>query len=120
MESEMEIESITTRLVDIPLDEPIGTAIHQMSSIGCVLVDATTTDGVVGQGYVLALNADRLGSLDDMITGLATRVVSRQATGDRRQATENEGIWNDLWSLINPMGHKGVTISAMSAIDMAL
>lgn len=109
----MEIASITTRLVDIPLAEPIGTAIHQMASIGCVLVDAISTDGVTGQGYVLALNADRIGSLDDMITGLAARVVGRQAT-------ETEGIWNDLWSLINPMGHKGVTISAMSAIDMAI
>lgn len=109
----MELASITTRLVDVPLASPIGTAIHQMSSIGCVLVDATTTDGVTGQGYALALNADRIGSLDEMITGLATRLVGRSAT-------ETEGIWEDLWSLINPMGHKGVTISAMSALDAAL
>lgn len=109
----MRIESINTRLVDVPLPAPIGTAIHQMTSVGCVLVEATTVDGVVGQGYVLALNADRIRSLDEMIKGVAERVVGREAT-------ETEGIWEELWSLINPMGHKGVTVSAMSALDVAL
>ena len=109
----MKIESIETRLVDIPLATPIGTAIHSMRSIGCVLVDARTTDGVVGQGYVLALNSARIGSLDEMIKGLAASVIGRSAT-------ETEGVWADLWLAINAMGHKGVTVSAMSAIDIAL
>ena len=109
----MRIESINTRLVDVPLAEPIGTAIHAMRSIGCVLVDVRSTDGVVGQGYALVLNGDRIGSLDAMIVGLAERIVGRDAT-------ETEGIWADLWGLINPMGHKGITISAMSALDVAL
>ena len=109
----MRIESIETRLVDVPLANPIGTAIHSMRSIGCVLVAARSADGVVGQGYALALNSARIGSLDEMIKGLAENVIGRAAT-------ETEGIWADLWLAINAMGHKGVTVSAMSAIDMAL
>ena len=34
-------------------------------------------------------------------------------------STETAGIWEAIWLEINPTGHKGVTISALSAIDVA-
>lgn len=109
----MLVKRVSTRLVDVPLAQPIGTAIHAMRSVGCVLVDIETTDGVVGQSYIFALNAERLRSLDEMVIGFGERVVGRRVD-------ETEGIWHDLWSAINAMGHKGVTISGMTAIDVAL
>jgi L-alanine-DL-glutamate epimerase-like enolase superfamily enzyme len=107
------VASISTRIVEVDLAKPVGTAIHAMSSVGCVLVQVRTSDGVVGQGYVFALNGDRVKSLDEQIVGLAEQVRGRSIF-------ETEGIWHDLWGRINAMGHKGVTISAMSAIDVAL
>ncbi len=107
------VASISTRIVEVDLVKPVGTAIHAMSSVGCVLVQVRTSDGVVGQGYVFALNGDRVKSLDEQVVGLAEQVRGRSIF-------ETEGIWHDLWGRINAMGHKGVTISAMSAIDVAL
>jgi L-alanine-DL-glutamate epimerase-like enolase superfamily enzyme len=109
----MLIESLTTTLVEVPLPKPIGTAIHQMRSVGCVLTEIRTTDGVSGQGLAFTLNADRLRAFDEMILGMAPLVVGEDARNVER-------IGQSIWSAINPTGHKGVTISALSAIDTAL
>ncbi len=108
----MKVESVTTTLVEVPLPKPIGTAIHSIQSVGCVLVEACSTDGVVGQSYVFTINGDRLKAFDEMIVGLSRFVLGHEAHG-------TEGLWHRLWTEINPTGHKGVTISAMSALDVA-
>ena len=109
----MKIESVTTTLIDLPLPAPIGTAIHSIQSVGCVLVEARSADGVVGQSYVFTINGERLRAFDEMIVGLSRFVLGHDA-----HATE--GLWHTLWTEINPTGHKGVTVSAMSALDIAL
>lgn len=106
------IARLTTSIVDLPLDPPLGTAIHAMSSAGCVLVDIETDEGVVGQGYVFVINADRIGAFDETIRGFSRYVIGRSVH-------ETEAIWHDVWRAINPTGHKGITISALSAIDVA-
>lgn len=108
----MKITGIDTTLVEVPLGEPIGTAIHSIASVGCVLVEVRTDDGVIGQSFVFTINAARLRSFDEMIRGLAHIALGRDPH-------ETEGIWHDLWAEVNPTGHKGVTVSAMSAIDIA-
>lgn len=100
-------------MVKVPLDEPIGTAIHAINSVGCVLVETRSDDDIVGQSYVFTINADRLNAFDEMIRGLAEFALIGADPHD------TEGIWHRLWGEINPTGHKGVTISAMSALDVA-
>lgn len=109
----VKVQSVATRLVEVPLVQPIGTAIHSIRSVGCVLVEVTSDQGTVGQSYVFAINGDRLRSFDEMIAGLADFAVVGSDPYD------TEGIWHRLWAEINPTGHKGVTISAMSALDVA-
>lgn len=107
------VTSVRTRVVELDLATPVGTAIHSMSSVGCVVVEVETSDGVVGTGFVFALNGERVKSLDEMVKGLARFV-------EGRPVHEIEGAWHDMWSAVNAMGHKGVTISAMSALDVAM
>ncbi len=109
----MKVERIDTTLVDVPLRAPIGTAIHAIESVGCVLVEVVTGDGVVGQSLIFTINGNRLRAFDEMVNGLA-----HLATG--RQVDETTAVWDAIWHAINPTGHKGVTISALSAIDVAL
>ena len=108
----MRIVGLDTSLIEVPLPRPVGTAIHAMRSVGCVLVELRTDDGLVGQSYVFTLNAARLHAFDQMIRGFASFVVGRDPH-------ETEGVWHDIWAEINPTGHQGVTVSAMSAIDVA-
>jgi L-alanine-DL-glutamate epimerase-like enolase superfamily enzyme len=106
------VTGLDTLLVELPLPTPIGTAIHSIRSVGCVLVTVTTDDGVIGESLVFTINGDRLRSFDEMITGLAPFAIGRDPH-------DTEGIWHDMWMAVNPTGHKGVTVSAMSAIDVA-
>lgn len=108
----MIIESVTTTMVKLPLSRPVGTAIHAIDSIGCVLVEVRTVDGVLGQSFVFTINANRLRAFDEMIRGLAHFAVGRAVY-------ETTGIWESVWLEINPTGHKGVTIAALSALDGA-
>jgi len=108
----MKITALKTQLVNLPFDKPISTAIHDMRSVGCVCVTLETDHGLVGEAYVFTLNAARLKSFDEMIKGLA-----HQAVGQDPHYVS--AIWENIWAEINPSGHKGVTISALSAIDTA-
>jgi L-alanine-DL-glutamate epimerase-like enolase superfamily enzyme len=108
----MLIDRVDTALVEVPLRAPIGTAIHTIHSVGCVLVEVHTTDGAVGQSLAFTINADRLRAFDEMIRGLAPFAIGRGVD-------ETAGIWEAIWLAINPTGHKGVTISALSTIDVA-
>lgn len=109
----MKVESLSTRVVDVPLAKPVGTAIHAMRSVGCVLIDVRCDNGVVGQSYIFSLNGDRVRSLDEMVKGLAHFAVGRDPH-------DSGLVFADIWKAISPMGHEGVTISALSAIDVAL
>jgi len=110
----MQVTQLKTTLVELPFAKPIGTAIHAMRSVGCVLVEVHAEGGdVVGQSYVFTLNAARLRAFDETVRGFADFVVGRDPH-------DTERVWHDIWSEINPTGHKGITISALSAIDVAL
>lgn len=91
----------------------MGTAIHQMRSVGCVLVTIRTVDGLCGEGFAFALNGDRLRSFHETIQGLGHLVVGQ----DPRNV---EKVFADIWSALNATGHKGVTIGGLAALDVAL
>ena len=108
----MKITALKTQLVNLPLENPIHTAIHNISSVGCVLLSLETDEGHVGQSYVFTINAVRLKAFDEMIRGFSHQLIGKDPH-------YTEAIWQSIWNEINPTGHKGITISALSAIDTA-
>jgi len=109
----MKIIKLQTQLVDIPLDKPIKTAIHQMQSIGCVLVSIHSDEGLVGEGYCFALNAVRLKAFDEIIKSYVPLI-------EGQDADYIEAIWENIYQSLNAMGQKGMTIGALAAVDTAL
>jgi L-alanine-DL-glutamate epimerase-like enolase superfamily enzyme len=109
----MIISRLTTRVVEIPFEKPIKTAIHDIRSVGCVLLTIETDEGIQGESYLFALNAIRIKAFDEMIKGFAPHLIGKDPHFI-------EAIWQDIWREINPTGHKGVTVSALSTIDTAL
>lgn len=108
----MKITDVSTRIVEVPLAKPVKTALHDMESVGCVLLTVRTDDGVEGESFAFTLNGARITAFDEMIRGLSSFVVGQDPHN-------TEGIWNEIWKEINPTGHKGVTIAALSTIDVA-
>ena len=109
----MKITGIRTMTADVPLAEPVITAIHDVRSIGYVLVFVDTDAGATGEGHLFSLPARHLAPLEAMIA-----VLGRSLVGE--DAHRVEGIWHKLWTEVNFVGHKGVTLFALSALDMAL
>jgi L-alanine-DL-glutamate epimerase-like enolase superfamily enzyme len=109
----LKITHICTTLVQIPLERPMITAIHETRSLGCVLVYLETDEGLTGESYIFSLNSDRLSVFDGMIKSLARHVVGKHPH-------YVEGMWDAMWRDINPIGHQGIAVSAISAIDCAL
>lgn len=108
----MKIIAFDTEIVNLPLQHPIATAIHRIKSVGCVLLRLRSDQGLVGESYLFALNAARIKSFDEMLRGLTELAVGRNPH-------YVSAIWQDIWNEINPSGHRGVTISALSTIDTA-
>jgi L-alanine-DL-glutamate epimerase-like enolase superfamily enzyme len=108
----MKITKFKTTLVNIPLENPISTAIHQMASVGCVLLELETDEGITGESYVFTLNGVRLKALHEMLIGFSHQVEGR----DPHFVAQ---IGQDIWNECNPIGHKGFSIAALSAIDTA-
>ena len=108
----MRITGLETQLVELPLAKPIATSIHNIHSVGCVLLTLQSDEGVVGESYAFTINAARLKAFDEMIKGFSHQLIDR----DPHYVG---AIWHAIWQEINPTGHKGVTISALSAIDVA-
>ena len=108
----MKISGLRCVPVEIPLEKPIRTAIHDIRSVGCVLVYLDSDEGPSGEAYNFTMNAVRLDVLEAMIESFTPLLVGR----DPRDV---EAIWNDMWRNVNFFGHKGIALFAISAIDTA-
>ena len=108
----MKITAFKTTLVSIPLAKPISTAIHQIDSVGCVLLELETDQGLTGEAMVQTLNGARLKVLEQMLRSFAHQV-------EGRDPHDIGAIWQACWQEMNPIGHKGFTLYALTAIDTA-
>jgi L-alanine-DL-glutamate epimerase-like enolase superfamily enzyme len=109
----MKITRIETSPVVVTLKKPIGTAFGQIHSFGCILVFVHTDSGVVGENLVFTLNNRRTKVLRQMIDELADLLIGRDAG-------HIANFWARAWKDINFLGHKGVPVVGISALDGAL
>ena len=109
----MKVVRVETRCVTERLAKPIGSALGQLHSFGCILVFVHCDNGVVGENLVFALNARRTRVLQAMIEELGDLIVGRDAG-------HIAGFWARAWKDINFLGHKGVPVVGISALDGAL
>ncbi len=109
----MKVTRVETQPVPVTLDEPIGSALGEIAGFGCILVTVHTDAGVTGENLIFTLNDRRTMALRQMVDELAELVVGRDAG-------HIAGFWARAWRDINFLGHKGVPVVGISAIDGAL
>jgi L-alanine-DL-glutamate epimerase-like enolase superfamily enzyme len=109
----MKIVRVETSPVVVTLKQPIGTAFGQIHSFGCILVFVHGDSGVVGENLVFTLNNRRTKVLRQMIDELADLLIGRDAG-------HIANFWARAWKDINFLGHKGVPVVGISALDGAL
>lgn len=109
----MRITALRTSRHVVPLPAPIMSGLGPITTTGVLVVKLETQGGVVGENLVFTLNNRRLGVLDEMVHSLAPLV-------EGLEATHSGAFWRDAWREINFLGHKGVPVMGISAVDGAL
>ena len=109
----MKVTRVETRCVTVKLDKPIGSALGQLHSFGCILVFVHCDSGIVGENLIFTLNGRRTRVLQSMVEEMADLVIGRDAG-------HIAGFWARAWRDINFLGHKGVPVVGISALDGAL
>ena len=109
----MKVTALRTTALHLPLPKPIMSGLGELRSVGVVLVHLETDQGVVGENLVFTLNNKRLAVLDEMVRSLAPLIVGEDPQFGTR-------FWSRAWTDINFVGHKGVPVMGISAIDGAL
>jgi L-alanine-DL-glutamate epimerase-like enolase superfamily enzyme len=113
--TDLTIRELRTTLVTMPwADDPwmAGHALGKQRDL--VIVEIETAAGITGMGYLHLLNLP----LQQTIAACLKEAFAPRVIG--RQASEVEGIWQDLWRSTITGGRGGVTMMAQSAIDIAL
>ncbi|HEY4299087.1 MAG TPA: hypothetical protein VGM85_21640, partial [Paraburkholderia sp.] len=109
----MKVTRLRTEVVRLPLPTPIPSARMTISSADCVLVFLETDAGPVGEGMAFTLNGKRLALVESMIRTLEPLVLGVEPS-------MSGAFWRSAMSDIAFLGHGGLTIVALSALDMAL
>lgn len=109
----MKVTAVETQPVTVRLDQPIGSALGEIASFGCILVTVRTDAGITGENLIFTLNDRRTKVLRQMVDELADVAVGHDAG-------HIAGFWARAWKDINFLGHKGVPVAGISAIDGAL
>ncbi|MGB8556696.1 MAG: mandelate racemase/muconate lactonizing enzyme family protein [Pseudolabrys sp.] len=109
----MKVTRVETRCVTVKLDKPIGSALGQLHSFGCILVFVHCDSGIVGENLIFTLNARRTRVLQSMVEEMADLIIGRDAG-------HIADFWARAWRDINFLGHKGVPVVGISALDGAL
>lgn len=106
------IASISTKRVDLPLDVPVITPMHEIRSISCLLVTVTTEDGTTGEGFAFCFGKERLLVIEAMVHALRSEIIGANAL-------DPAALWEDLFKLQNFFGYAGVAVIGMTPIDVA-
>ena len=108
----MKITSVTIHRLSMPLPRPVRTAIHNHAHADTVAVELQSDPGAVGSGYCFAFGAKRAAALAALVEDLA---VFYEGKDPGAVVAHFEAAWRS----INFIGHSGLAMIALSALDTA-
>ena len=109
----MIITSIKTKLTSVPFVDPPKTGFLTLEKIDLLIVQIETKDGVIGTGHLHPL-AGGLKTLEMCINEMLKPLLIGETI-------ENiSALWDKMWKATFIQGRMGISVMAMSAIDIAL
>jgi D-galactarolactone cycloisomerase len=105
----LKITDVATHVLEAPLSEPFGWSFSSTSVRASCLVEIRADDGTTGWGE--CYGPARINAA--IVAAFKSRLIGRDP-----RATDV--IWMDLYNHFRDYGQKGVVISAISGIDIAL
>ena len=108
----MKIGRVVVHPLSLPLAQPLKTSIHDIRSVDTVLVEMQGAGGAVGVGYCFAFGPLRARALQALVEDLAPIYEGAEATATR-------ALFDRAWRSLNFLGHAGVAVMALAALDTA-
>ena len=105
----MKISSVHTHLLDHPLKTPFESASMRFDRRQHLLVEIVCDDGTVGWGECLGPAGPN---------AAVAEVYGKHLIG--RNPLDTEVLWQELYNLLRDQGQRGLTMTALSGIDIAL
>jgi D-galactarolactone cycloisomerase len=105
----VKIKDVRTHVLEAPLSEPFGWSFSSTSVRASCLVEVTADNGITGWGECYG---------PARINAAIVEALKRRLIG--RDPTATDVIWMDLYNHFRDYGQKGVVLSAISGIDIAL
>ena len=107
-----QIETIPIKIPFEPAGKPSGWGARAWSGLECLLVRVETEDGLVGWGEAFSYTCQRAvkAAIDDMVAPLALG----------RDARDIAGFMHEAQQRLHLFGRYGITIFALSGLDIAL
>jgi D-galactarolactone cycloisomerase len=105
----MKIEAVRTHLLDYKLPVAFESASMRFDRRQHCLVEITCDDGTIGWGECLGPAS---------ANAAVVRTYAKWLIG--RDPLETEKIWAELYNVLRDQGQRGLTVTALSGIDIAL
>lgn len=109
----MIIKDIRTHLLSVPFTDPPKTGFLTLEMIDLLVVEVETASGVIGTGHLHPL-AGGMRTLEMCIHEMLKPLLLGE------DATQVEALWQKMWQATFIQGRMGITVMAMSALDIAL
>ncbi len=109
----MKVAAVEIEHVVLPLPRPIGFALGEIHSLGCLLVTVRSDEGAIGESLVFSLNDRYCRVFAEMIRTLVPVVVGTDPSF-------TAAFWDRALKAVNFVGVSGVSIVGIAAIDGAL
>jgi mandelate racemase len=112
MTQQLTLESVQVRAVSIPLKRPIVAAVGTFKEWALLLVDVRTKEGVVGSAYLEPYRPRSIPAIKHSIEDL----------GDlfKGKSLAPLDIYDESMRSLHTVGREGITLIAMSGMDMAI
>lgn len=109
----MIISDIRTHLLSVPFADPPRTGFLSLGDIDLLVVEVETASGTIGTGHLHPL-AGGMRTLEMCINEMLKPLLIGE---DARQV---KALWQRMWQATFIQGRMGITVMAMSALDIAL
>ena len=112
MTQKLTLESVQVRAVSIPLRRPIVAAVGTFKEWALLLVDVRTSEGITGSAYVEPYRARSIAAIKHSIEDLGELFKGQQLAP--------LDIYGASMNSVHTVGREGITLIAMSGLDMAI
>ncbi len=108
----LKINKITVYTIEKPFEKPLQNAVYKLYGARHIFVELEA-EGIKGIGEVICFEEDQAKAFCAYIESMKDRILGQDARYSKK-------IWKNLYISMSGIGHSGLSMQALGAVDMAL